>query len=355
MARKERGDSITDSVFPNCGTRVLLLMLILLFSVSPAGSVDIAGKIKGMVMDPSGAAVPGAKLTARNMATGVIAQTTSEKDGSYAFESLLPGNYEVTCEGGVGFKKFVTTNVQVISVETTAMNVILTLGGVTQTLQVTGAATMVGTENPTLESRLGPEALDTLPILGRDPRDTAELVLPGVAPGPASRDTGTEVVNGQRGASNNYRVDGTENIDYDYGESFNYPPVEDLAEFTVLTNASDAKYGSGAGAQVDAIVKSGTNNLHASAWAYLQNEAWDANSWQGNLTATPDLADRSSGTAEMPAGLSISLTFITGETKRSGFFLTKTRLLSGKRWYSKGCRLWQNGAATSLTRVSASQ
>ncbi len=266
---------------------ILLALSLLLPFAFPAFGVDIAGKIKGVVTDPSGAAVPGAVLTARETETGVETKTTSGSDGTYSFESLAPGVYTVTC-GNPGFKRFVTPNVQVISQQTTTLDVTLTLGDVTQSVEVVAAATQVNTVDATIQNTLGEAQLMTLPVNGRDVRYTAELTQPGTIPGPQGNIGPSTRVNGTRGnTGNNYKVDGTEDIDYYNGNTQAFPAAENLQEFTVLTNSYGAKYGTGVGSQVTAVIKSGTNDLHGMGWTYLSNGAWDANSWQGNATGTP--------------------------------------------------------------------
>jgi len=265
----------------------LLAVAFLAFAAIPALGVDIAGKVRGRVVDPSGALVPGATITARGSRTGVEVKTTSAADGTYSFQSLLPGVYSVTCEYP-GFKKFATSEITVASQQTTTLDITLTVGDVTQRVEVVAAATQVDTTNAAIQNTLGDRLLMALPVSGRDVRYAAELTQPGTIEGPPSHTGPTTRVNGTRGnTSNNYKVDGTESIDYYNGSASNFPAPENLQEFTVLTNAYGAKYGTGVGSQVTAVIKSGTNDLHGMGWTYFTNSAWNANSWEGNWTGMP--------------------------------------------------------------------
>jgi hypothetical protein len=259
-----------------------LLSLVFLFLYhSPAGAVDIAGKILGTITDQSGAVVPDAMVVARSADTGVETKVMSDSNGSYAFESLLPGVYSVSCEK-TGFKKYLTTDIRVITQQTTTLNINMLLGAVTEEIQVSAAATQVDTATPTIQSTLGRVAIDSLPVTGRDIRYNAELLQPGAVAGENESGVPMVRVNGIRGNVNNYRVDGSEINDYFHGTSAPFPPAENLQEFTVLSNSYGAQYGTAGGSQVSAIIKSGTNDIHGAGWAYFGNEAWDANSWQAN-------------------------------------------------------------------------
>lgn len=259
----------------------LLSLVFLLLYPSPAGAVDIAGKIKGTITDQSGAVVPDAMVVARSADTTVETKVMSGSDGSYSFESLLSGVYSVSCEKS-GFKKFLTTDIRVISQQTTTLNINMAVGGVTQEIQVSAAATLVDTATPTIQGTLGQVALDALPVSGRDVRYNAELIQPGAVAGESESGVNIIRVNGIRGSVNNYRVDGSEINDYFHGTSAPFPASENLQEFTVLTSSYGAQYGTAGGSQVSAIIKSGTNDIHGAGWAYFANSAWNANSWQAN-------------------------------------------------------------------------
>lgn len=264
----------------------LFLLFITLLAWS-AAAADIAGKIQGAVSDSSGAFVAGASVVARNTGTGVETGVVSTANGSYSFESLLPASYTVTCELA-GFKKFVATDIRVTAQQTSTLNISLSVGAVSDSVEVSAAATQVDTVSPTVQNTLGQASLMTLPVTGRDPRLTAELALPGTVSAETESNGQTRVrFNGARGSVNNYKIDGTESIDYFHGTAHPFPAAENLAEFTVQSSTSGAQAGNGAGGQVTAVIKSGTNAVHGMGWAYLTNSGWNANSWQNNMVNAP--------------------------------------------------------------------
>ncbi|MEJ7710446.1 MAG: carboxypeptidase-like regulatory domain-containing protein [Pyrinomonadaceae bacterium] len=237
--------------------------------------------MRGVVADTSGAVIPDATVKARNTATNAEAQVVSKEDGSYAFESLVPGNYEVSSEK-TGFKTLVATDTRVEAQKTTTLNVQLQVGEVSDQVTVEGAATQVDVSTPTLQTTLNTQALLSLPVQGRNVRLAAESIQPGAV----VQGNGNVSYNGNRSASgNNYKVDGGDVNNYFNGlasENSTFPQAENLEEFSVLTNSTDAKYGNASGAQVTAVVKSGTNDLHGMGWGYFENQGLAANSWASN-------------------------------------------------------------------------
>jgi hypothetical protein len=238
---------------------------------------DVAGRIEGTVVDPSGAAIAGAALTAQDTRTGVEAHVKSGEGGAFSFRSLLPGAYTVKCELA-GFKTAQASDVRVLADETTTLNIKLEVGRVESEVNVVARPAQVDTHEAAIQSSVGQDFLNSLPVEGRDPLEALELTQPGTTPG-----VNGIRFNGQRdNTGNNYKIDGTESVDFYNGGSPAFPSVENLSEFAVVTNASSAKYGTGGGGQVTAVLKSGTNNLHGMLWTYLTNQAWNANSWVNN-------------------------------------------------------------------------
>jgi hypothetical protein len=264
-----------------------LLFSVLFGSYLPA-QVDISAQLVGMVTDSTGAVVPGAQLIARNQLTGVETKTASDERGNFSFPSLPTGTYRVSCEL-TGFEKFVTADVVLQSGQTVTLPIGLTVGSTRQTVQVSAAAVMVNTVTATIQSTVDERILAAMPVWGRDPRETMELLMPGaVAAGTgASYSVPVTSFNGMSGLSNNYRIDGSDSNDYFHGSASPFPPIEDLTEFNVTTNAADASVARGAGGQIEAVMRSGTNDLHGQVWGYFQNAAWNANSWQNNWLDVP--------------------------------------------------------------------
>ena len=148
---------------------------------------------------------------------------------------------------------------------------------------------MVDTVTSTVQTTFDEKLLTAMPVWGRDPRQTLELLMPGAAAAGtgASYNVPVTSFNGVSGLSNNYRIDGSDTNDYFHGSATAMPAAENLTEFTVTTNAPDASVARAAGGQVEAVMKSGTNVPHGAAWGYFQNSGWNANSWQNNWAKIP--------------------------------------------------------------------
>jgi hypothetical protein len=262
---------------------LVALIWLILFVSSLLAQVDISAELHGTVNDPTGAAVPDARLVARNEATGVETRTTSGIAGSFAFLSLPTGTYTVTCDHA-GFKTFVTSGITLEVGKIVTLPINLVLGETVQTVKVSGAATMVDTTTATLQTTFDERLEQAIPIFGRDPRQTMELLMPGAVAAGTASSSNYQVTsfNGNPGTSNNYQIDGSDADDYFHGGPSTFPPIEDLAEFSVTTSGADVSAARGAGGQIQAVLKSGTNDLHGQAWGYFQNAAWNANSWQNN-------------------------------------------------------------------------
>jgi Carboxypeptidase regulatory-like domain len=264
---------------------ILLLAVAFLLTLCPGAlaQVDVSAQLQGTITDPSGAAIPGAQLEATSQQTTAQFSTTSDERGSYLFRSIPAGTYTLTCEVA-GFKKYTASGIVIQPQKVFTLNVALVIGASTQTIEVKAQAAMVDTSNATLQTSYQEKILPAIPVMGRDPRETLELLVPGAVAagqGPSSSVSVTSF-NGIAGSANNYRVDGSNVIDYFHAVSATMPAVENLAEFNVVSSAPDASYGQAAGGQISAILKSGTDRLHGEGWGYFQNGAWNANSWQNN-------------------------------------------------------------------------
>ena len=261
----------------------------LLLCCCPArAQVDVSAKLLGTVTDPTGAVVPGAQITAKNQQTGTESTTTADERGSFMFPSLPTGSFTINCEAA-GFKKFVSSDIVLQAQKTVTLAVQLKVGAITESVEVSAAAMMVDTATSSIQTTYDEKLMASLPVWGRDPRQSMELLMPGaVAAGTgASYNVPVTSFNGVSGLTNNYRIDGSDVNDYFHGSAAAYPPVENMAEFSVNTSLPDASVGRGAGGQMEAVMKSGANDLHGQAWGHLQNGGWNANSWQNNWAGVP--------------------------------------------------------------------
>ena len=272
---------------------VLSTALLFLLSLGPKAALaqQVTGNITGEVTDPGGSVIVGATVTARNVGTAVETEATTNQAGVYDLRYLPIGRYELT----VRANGFATQTVPAFALEiaqTVHFNVKLTVGSSTQTVSVNAeAAPILNTENATLSGTFTANAIQNFPLNGLD-FSALTLYIPGAVNTQGTSGT-TQIerstyytdsinVNGNRAQANNYTLDGI-----DINETFNNlisfsPAPESLQELKVLTANSPADYGNVNGGGIVAVLKSGTNNFHGSAYGYLQDYKINANSWNNN-------------------------------------------------------------------------
>jgi len=265
--------------------RILLGFFLLVFT-QVLWSQGVQTAITGIVLDQSGAAVAGAKVTATNTATNVNRTVICDGEGNYIIPSLVIGTYTVKAESP-SFKAVVETGIIVQANKSTRADFNLVLGSVEQSVEVsaTAAAAIMRTEDSALGSVISETQVEKLPVPQRDFVALAQLV-PGAngALDGNQNDLGRTQslnlsVNGQRQFDNNYRLDGVSFIDaFVNGSSF-VPALDVISEVSVLSGQYSAAYGEYSGAQVNMITKSGGNQIHGSAFEYLKNDALNARSY----------------------------------------------------------------------------
>lgn len=247
--------------------------------------VDISASLSGTVTDQTGALVPNAAVSALNVQTGVRTKTTANETGSYHFVSLQAGTYTVSCSMN-GFKTFVASEVVLHAGGGTSLPIALQVGEAAQTVTVSGSSAMVDTETANNLTTIEPSLVEGIPVQGRDPRESMETLMPGATAAGTGASFFIPVTsfNGVSQLTNNYTIDGAAMNDYMHGSAAaDFPQSENIAEFSVASALPDASVGRGAGGQVEATLKSGTNQYHGQVWSYLQNGAWNANSWANNF------------------------------------------------------------------------
>ena len=263
--------------------------LCILFYVSACAAAFAQGttsRVLGTVQDSSGAVVPNAAVKLMNEGTHVTFETKTSAAGSYVFEAVQPGTYEVDVEGA-GFRKFASTGNAVTIGQPATINVRLELGAVTERVEVQSSAETVQTSTSgNLGNLVSQTAVADLPIVGSRGRNPLDLVLmqPGVVSG--SSTGGGIDVNGARDRSWNYTLDGIDINDSSQGGSntTSFRPNPDmLDEFRVLTGNNTAEYGRNSGGQVAMVTRSGTNEFHGDGFWFYRTPRLNANEWQNNL------------------------------------------------------------------------
>jgi len=276
---------------------LLLLSIGLLVGVHAQSSTT--GNITGTVRDPQGAAVPKAEVTITDEKTGVSRTISATDDGFYNATSLPAGIYTVST-APAGFKKTLTTGVELHVNENKTVNLDLQVGQVTETVTVTSEAAPVELRSGEVSSLISEKQVTELPLNGRNYAQLA-LMVPGVSPVTqagaggafATRGTGLNAgvdmsVNGNQSNSNLWTVDGVNNMDVGSNRTLLvFPSIDSIQEFRVERNSFSAEFGQAQGAVVNLITKGGSNDFHGSAFEFLRNDALNANSFFLNRAGQP--------------------------------------------------------------------
>jgi hypothetical protein len=289
MIRSRRYFQITCRLFGRSAPTIALLLVFIADSIAPAHAQTFRGTILGTVSDSSGAIVPDATVTARNVATGLERSTRTDSSGNYSIPELPIGTYEVRVEMR-GFQTAKVSDIVVAVASERRVDIGLVASGGGDVVTVHADAVQVDSTSNTLGGTFQTREVVDLPINGRD--FTKFLVLsPGFTGDPSGATDspgsfGLFSANGNRGRANNYLIDGTDmNDGYRnlpaineagvFGTPATILPVEAIAEAAVLSNF-DAQYGRNSGAVVNIVTKSGTNQIHGSAFEFFRNNALDA-------------------------------------------------------------------------------
>jgi outer membrane receptor protein involved in Fe transport len=270
-------------LFSTALSRLLYLIGILILAGYPVVAQDATGRIAGTVTDPSGAIVPGATVIVKNTGTGIIRQTTTDKQGYYQVLELPIGRYSVAAEASGFSRKMVSARNPLEINQTLRIDVALEMGALTDVVTVEGGASAVETQNATIGATVSGNAISELPLNGRNTLDLL-ATQPGVTPkdNDATRQAGSYSIGGGRSDSVTYLLDGgLNNHLIDNGIVIN-PNPDAVGEFRVLQSNYAAEYGRNGGGVVSVVIKSGTNGLHGTAFDYLRNEDLDANTFFNN-------------------------------------------------------------------------
>jgi len=279
------------------------LVLIIGVLLVPAASwaQQSTGTITGAVYDSTGALIPGAKITVKNLNTNFTWSGVTTSSGEYQVSFLPAGTYEITAEAQ-GFTKTLRTGITLSASETVRADLTLKIGQVTQQVTVEANATPVATENSDLGNTVTGTQTQELPLSTRQFIQMLTLE-PGVSsdivsePGFASLSMASVSVNGMRENQNNYLIDGVNNIDVYNGNNMVTPNLDALAEFRVERASFSADTGRSAGATINLITRSGTNQIHGSAFEFLRNDKLDARNFFAYDQTNPTTGAEMPGTA----------------------------------------------------------
>jgi Carboxypeptidase regulatory-like domain/TonB-dependent Receptor Plug Domain/TonB dependent receptor-like, beta-barrel len=265
------------------GTFVLALLLSL-FATRASAQFDTASVV-GTVRDSSGAVVPEATVTLTNTATGVSFVKISNGEGNYEFVTVKPGIYLVTAEK-TGFALALVENVEVQVAARMRVDLQMAVGQLTEKVVVTAASPLIETDTSQRGQVIGGAQMQALPLNGREYSSLA-LLTTGVRQSALNRSTnstpreGAFNANGLRSTFNNFLIDGVDNNAYGtsnqgFSNQVMQPPPDAVGEFKVVTNNESAEYGRSAGATVNVVYRSGTNQVRGDAWEFFRDTSLNA-------------------------------------------------------------------------------
>jgi hypothetical protein len=252
---------------------VCLLPVVL--SVPRLTADQVYSGIRGAVTDPQGAAVTDASIKVTNIGTGISWEVSSGSDGSYQFLQLPIGSYNLTATKS-GFKTFSSTGIVLVVDRIYVQNIVMQVGAIAETVTVEANAAQVESTSMELNSIVGSRTLVDMPLNGRTYLQLQQLV-PGVVS--ASDRFGAFFAysaNGNETQQNSYLVNGTDSNDVLLNIPMPQPNPDAVAEFALVTNTINPEYGRNSGAIVNAVIKSGTNALHGSAWEFYRDTRLNA-------------------------------------------------------------------------------
>ncbi|MDQ3214367.1 MAG: carboxypeptidase regulatory-like domain-containing protein, partial [Acidobacteriota bacterium] len=267
--------------------RTLVAAILVLVLVNPAGAQAPSGEISGVVVDSSGSAVPGVRITLINQATNAVRDITTNESGLYVIPAIPPGTYALKAEL-TGFRSVERRDIELQVGSANRIPITLEVGDVNEVLQVAGRAPLLQTETASIGTVIDNRTIVGLPLNGRNYLQLASLIPGATTNGPSSsqgkqrmggqRNSFALNVAGQRVHFNHYSLDGVENTDLNFNSYMLLPSVDALQEFKVESGLFDAEYGR-AIAQINASTKSGTNQLRGSVFQFHRNSALDAKNY----------------------------------------------------------------------------
>lgn len=252
-----------------------------LILASAAFASGPTGNITGTVTDPSGAVVRQAHIKVLNQATNAVRDAETNDDGDFTVALLPAGRYDVTAEGS-GFRKSVFSDVTVDVDQTVRVDFALEIGAATEEVKVKDIPPAIQTDTSTLGQVVNNRLVQELPLNERNFLNFA-LLVPGsqlAAEGSQNSTQGGALsVNGAREQSNNFLLDGVDNNDPYINQYVALPSVDAIQEFKVQSSDYSAEYGRTGGAQINVVLKSGTNAFHGSLFEYFRNRSLDAKNY----------------------------------------------------------------------------
>ena len=274
-------------------------MVVVALLIAPSARAQQAtGVITGAVTDPSGAPVAGASVTVTDTERGTSLRAQTNTDGLYSFPQLPIGQYNVRVEAN-GFQSSLRNNVTLELNLTATVDFRMTLGQISQTVEVTETVPLLQSQTTEVSSVMEASAIENLPLETGNYNQLTLLVPGSVTISPASFNNGLKTfnaarpnLNGNREQANYYLLDGMENMEFVDDNVAYTPSIEAIQETQVITNNPSTEFGQFLGGVISVNLKSGTNQFHGSAFEILRNDFFNANEWSNNFNGLPTPRER---------------------------------------------------------------
>lgn len=274
-------------------TLLSCLLIACLAATAPGWSQQVTASITGKVVDATGAAVPGAKVTATDTERGTQITATTNSEGFYNLSNLPVGTYNLKVENQ-GFQTSTQSNIVLQLNQVARIDVQLQVGNVSTSIEVVSSAPVLQTESTLLGQVIDERTNTTLPLATRNYVQLTLLTAGSVHPDPSSftngqttASSGRPYVNGNREQANNFILDGMDNNQVSDNLVGYAPSVDAIQEFNEITQNAPAEFGNFMGAIVSTQIKSGSNQFHGGLFEFFRNDKLNANSWSNNFNGAP--------------------------------------------------------------------
>jgi hypothetical protein len=261
---------------------IVTILLFAIFASRLVRAQQITGIIRGTIVDPNGAVVSKATVTATQVETGLVRATVTDRDGSYVFLELPIGAYKMQVQAE-NFDKYLQQGIALSVNQVATVNIHLRVGSDVQQVEVKADAALVQEAISSLGETVTQRQILDLPLDGRNFSQLG-ILQPGVVPltpglleaGGAARRNQAYAVDGQRPESNNFMIDGADNESAVDGGFVLRPPIDAIAEFKILSHNANAEFGRNTGSTTNIVTRSGANSFHGATWEFLRNDAIDS-------------------------------------------------------------------------------
>jgi hypothetical protein len=275
------------------GGVVFLLLVGVLGVVQPAWSQEVTAAIVGTVTDPSGAPLKDASVVATDTERGTVLTTKTNDSGAYNITRMPVGNYSVKITSP-GFQTAVHTDIVLVLNQTARIDMQMTMGQVSETVEVTGSAPVLQTDRTEVSTIIDSTTNEALPLATRNYVQLTLLAPGAVSPSPDGFNNGDNTangsrpyINGNREQANNFILDGMDNNQVSDNLVGFTPAPDAIQEFNLITQNASAEFGNYQGGIVSTTIKSGTNGLHGDIWEFFRNDKLNSNSWENRFNGNP--------------------------------------------------------------------